>query len=1400
MLRVIAESGGQVLFRGSLEPGEYVIGREPDADIVLEDATVSRHHAKLSVTRESVVIEDLGSENGTWIDGQPVDGSSWLYTRQTVQIGSVELNAKLDPLGGVADAADPYTVGGLIRSGGMGAVLEARQTTLGRKVAMKVMLQPEDEAAVRRFVDEARITGVLEHPNIVPVHDLGVRKDGQLFYTMKFVRGRTLAEVIVALRAGGPEADAPALGPLLTTFQKVCDAVAFAHSQGVFHRDLKPDNIMIGDYGEVLVMDWGLAREQEAGSATAEPGQRIEPGQTMAGSILGTPEYMSPEQARGENSQVNHLADIYSLGAILHELLHLRPPITGRNPLEVIDKVARGERDPVEAGRYPHLPGQRVPGALAAVARKATALVPDERYQSVKELQRDVESYQNGFATTAQEAGLLTILTLFLRRHRGASIAAVAGLVALLGAWGFFTTKVVHERNRAVAAEDQATQERDRAVEAEKRAEENLAEATAAKEVAVSANEEAERRRTEAEAERKVAQDERDKAETERARSETLLQNAREALGEADRVVEILNRLSDEYLESGRIQDGIASLDRALALVPKNQDLMLRRANLLQASGRFQEAIPAYREVLELGSSPAAQENLSLTERLQNAKDSATGMTDEIKKELRSALEAQGRAREILALEAVPLGPDASQGAPATAQAATDADVIAAIKRLDSCTKLPGWRNDRIRKLPDGTLAIDLSNLGLKAVPDLRGLPVSEFSVSGNPVPDLSSLRGLQLRLVDFLHTDVVDLKPLIGMPLEHVDASPRVTDLRPLAGMPLRFLRLWGARVDDLSPLKGMPLQFVDVGFSGAKDLSVLQGKPLRELWADRAQIKDLTVVGSLTSLEALGLPPEATGIDLSGLTSLREAFCPRFSPDRIPGTQFREMFAQAEAAWKKWSGQLLKLNGRNIGPQCISVSSPDGFELALDGTGVSDLAPLAGVPMQALRLDRQPTPIDLEPLRNHPTLRRIVLTDANVPHIKPLMDVKLDALVGTESTRDIALLASHPTLQYLGYRPDRRRWSTKMTREEFFGPRNPPSDLPPNALDRSEFDDPAEATEGWQSMSGNFPSPAAWIADLAAERGRGGGAIRPAVDLPGKEAISLAAPEALLKALPMARGGALIFDQRLVPPQRYSQPVEVVLRTDSRRLVRQLPNLPLRTWKRQVVPLAADGGWRLDSAEGREVSPGEFDAVLAKPKALLLQMSGGEGAAPPAAVDDIALLRPDDAADYLQKLTDDQRDLEGIGKWLSEVKIASSKSEIDHAVDIADREGLDLAMVGNHYFLRGLKERGPVLWLHPVNPHTPATIEIPLQKTKPTDVLRFAAKGMEPLPGVRIEVRHGKSTLLTKAVEAEWTEISLPLGKLARTRDPLVVEIWPEGWNTEDCLIEPIRIEDSAGKETAP
>ena len=466
----------------SFFPGDYVIGRGPEADIRIDTPLISRAHARLTIKDYECLIEDLNSANGTFIDGQRIGAITVLRSEERIMLGpSVTLEIRQMPapasanlaLGSRRDALrkllppeflheKKYEPGDIIAQGGMGAVLSAREVIIQREVAMKVMLESDAPADIMRFIAEAKITGQLEHPNIVPVHELGVDDKEQVFYTMKYVRGITLRQIIDDLLTGRPEAirNYP-LAQLLTIFQKVCDAVAFAHSKGVIHRDLKPENFMIGDFGEVLVMDWGLAKVLDPTSnlAVSDDGhsiirtgvrEELHADEKRSGNVLGTPQYMAPEQAYGQHDDLDVRTDVYALGAILHHLLTLRPPIEGETPRDIMSKVAGGDFQPARnatlgSQRLPHLPHGKVPEALSAVALKAMANNAANRYQTVRELQADIQAYQAGFATTAEQAGKMKQGLLLLKRQR----YAVGGLFVVLALLSMFVAQLVRERRVA---------------------------------------------------------------------------------------------------------------------------------------------------------------------------------------------------------------------------------------------------------------------------------------------------------------------------------------------------------------------------------------------------------------------------------------------------------------------------------------------------------------------------------------------------------------------------------------------------------------------------------------------------------------------------------------------------------------------------------------------------------------------------------------------------------------------------------------------------------------------------------------------------------------------------------------------------------------------------------------
>jgi eukaryotic-like serine/threonine-protein kinase len=303
-----------------------------------------------------------------------------------------------------------------VARGGMGVVYAAEDEKLQRRVALKILDVPGTEGDLAtRLIREARVLAQLEHPGIVPVHDVGTLADGRVFYTMKFIEGRRLDQYIATVNS---------VPDRLRLFLRICDAVGFAHARGVLHRDLKPANIMVGPFGEVLVMDWGLAKilreetlrsvretdpeatvfEKPKPSTTTGDTRKISV-VTEHGTVMGTPGYMSPEQARGDVEHLDARSDIFSLGALLRFLLTGKP------------------EDASDAG------GIRVEKSLGAICAKATAVVPAGRYSNVQELALDVSRYLDGLAVGAHRESIFEKAARFYRRYRFFILLIAAYLV-----------------------------------------------------------------------------------------------------------------------------------------------------------------------------------------------------------------------------------------------------------------------------------------------------------------------------------------------------------------------------------------------------------------------------------------------------------------------------------------------------------------------------------------------------------------------------------------------------------------------------------------------------------------------------------------------------------------------------------------------------------------------------------------------------------------------------------------------------------------------------------------------------------------------------------------------------------------------------------------------------------
>jgi serine/threonine protein kinase len=884
-----------------------------------------------------------------------------------------------------------YEIGEVVAKGGMGAIVDARDLSIRRNVAMKVMLNPAeaDEKTLLRFIEEAQITGQLEHPGVVPVHQLGVDPDGSVFYTMKFIRGLTLGEIIKGLQNGDRELIRQyPLGRLLTIFLKVCDTMAFAHSRQVIHRDLKPDNIMVGEYGEVLVMDWGLGKvltgqegvsidghlgpvaaamaaldksEGEAEQPAKQKGTETQvdsvrsstlgdTAKTLQGQIMGTPVFMPPEQAQGDIENLDARADIYSLGAILYSLMTLRPPVSGNKAMEVLANVIRGEI--VHPDRLPelktptalpHCPGNKVPESLSAVALKAMARKKADRYTKVAELQNEIEAYQTGFATQAEQAGTWKQTKLFIQRNRGLA----AGLAAVFATLIVGMTVSLIQRGNAVAAKQLADQHFT-----------NLQEEEAARE----------------EVSQRAAPEFVDKARS--------------------------------LLVNDRPEEAQAAIETALALHTSLADAWYEQGRLRMDAYHFDEARDAFRRAIEL------TEDADLRDRadaLLKTSEEYAAYTDEADGELLSerlltlATKIEEIGDSVLAGRLYARTGDQQKG--------LQVRVLAALRELEEVN--PELRFNREEGFAteyayfhwhhvtreDG-LKLGLpstSSLGqLVNISPLASLPIRHLNLADTGVSDLTALRDMPLVSLNVTRTKILGIKELEGLPIESLDISgTRVTDLTPVRLLPLKNLQLNDLRIESLAALEGLPLESLGLHSSPITDIGPLRGMPLKRLDLKSAAVRDISVLAGMP-LESLWVSSHAT--DLSPLRGM-----PLKGLD-LPHTQ---------------ASDLSPLAGMNLESLAISTSSVQDFNplrevqtkkltisseafadlrliahmqldtLYLNCAKVDDLSPLAGMNLKSITLQNL-SASDLSPLAGMP-LTTFTMINTRVRDLSPLAGMKL-------------------------------------------------------------------------------------------------------------------------------------------------------------------------------------------------------------------------------------------------------------------------------------------------------------------------------------------------------------------------------------------------------------------------
>lgn len=903
-----------------------------------------------------------------------------------------------------------YTLENVVATGGMGAVLKAQDNNLARTVALKVMLNSAEanDQAVYSFVAEAQITGQLEHPNIVPLHDIGVAADGTIYYTMKLIEGRTLRDILKDIRDGNPDTiQRFPISRLLTIFQKVCDGIAYAHSRRVIHRDLKPDNVMVGEFGEVLVLDWGLAKVlPEPGQADTEehggefsgplPGAGADAMATMAGQVKGTPNYMAPEQAEGRVADIDTRSDIYALGGILYCILTMQPPVTGANLDEILTRVTSGDittpssfnSRPVEnpTGKIaPHCPDGTIPEALSAVAMKCMERERENRYQTIEELQGDIAKYQGGYATSAQDANIFTLMRLLYQRNKKEVFMAIGALILIILTGAAFLGKVKISEMRAQDA----------------------------------------------------------------------LKEAKQKVEELRQTAPSFATVAEGELRKLQFTNALVNVEQAIKLDGSNANFHNIKGNILVSLQDYEEARKAYEraKAIDPRQAEASRSSVVLAGVLRDNTDFKKLKTENYR-QLYELMREQGRIEESALMFA--------------RFAAGDTKILDTFRRnlegggikpelLERETSgefhlnLAGQKVSSLRPLSGIQLTTlnlagcaDITDLSvLKGMPlvrldltDLTGLTdlgplkeiktLVELNLQGcTNVLDLSALADLPLKRLDLSGTRAADLKPLgANKVLEWLDLSNSLArDLGPLAGKPLKWLNLDRTRiVANLAPLKGAPLQFLSFNNTSIRDIAALTNMPLVTNLMSQTLVRDISALRGmrLQHLTCFKTPVESVA-PLEKMTSLRYL-------------DLRETGITTIAPLAGMPLDVLKLALTQITDIEPLRGAPLTVELDLSDTRVNSLEPLRGAPLQYLNLSKTPI-TTLAPLAGMPL--KVLRMDSlpTQPDLNPLWECQdLEQLAIPFPSPSVVALRQLPKLKRLDYYVPVDNWERAKTPPQFW------------------------------------------------------------------------------------------------------------------------------------------------------------------------------------------------------------------------------------------------------------------------------------------------------------------------------------------------------------------------------
>jgi len=381
------------------------------------------------------------------------------YHAESEQLSESEQSSLTPILNSLKQCVSRYEEITEIAVGGEKQITKAHDNLLNRHVALAFSVRAKNNLDQEQFLREARLTANLAHPNIMPVYNIGIDEKRGPFFSMELVPGDSLKTIISKLKEGDEEykRNYP-LKVLLNIFLKICDAISYAHSRNVLHLDIKPDNIRVGDFGEVFVCDWGLARilNNKESSPTKEEDDQLDADilndMTLCGTMKGTPGFMAPEQIELDGTK-SYQTDIYALGALLYMLLTYKLPVRGSSANEIIENTKKGHIiSPI--GRLKS--DWQIPNSLAMVAMKALSFNPEKRYKTVRALRKDIDSYLAGYPTKAERASWITRLTLLVKRHNQITFVILFFLLLLSAVIAKYIITIEHEKADAILAKNRA--------------------------------------------------------------------------------------------------------------------------------------------------------------------------------------------------------------------------------------------------------------------------------------------------------------------------------------------------------------------------------------------------------------------------------------------------------------------------------------------------------------------------------------------------------------------------------------------------------------------------------------------------------------------------------------------------------------------------------------------------------------------------------------------------------------------------------------------------------------------------------------------------------------------------------------------------------------------------------